>query len=95
MIVDPFPEDTKEKKIWFDRPNIAMGVFVVGFACFDSSLWKQYAIIPFFVGCGAVIAYLNLRFTFFCDKCGKKSTSQKWFSPNAAYHCPNCGKQLR
>ena len=85
----------KEKKVWFDRMSVTMGIFVVGCMCLGAVLWKQYVIIPFFVGFGALTGYLNVRFTFFCDRCGKKSTSQNWFSPKAAFHCPNCGNQLR
>jgi glucan phosphoethanolaminetransferase (alkaline phosphatase superfamily) len=82
----------QEKKKWFDRLCIIMGIFVTGFICAILVIWKQYLGIPLFAAFGIGIAYLNIRNTFFCT-CGKQSLSQNWFSKS--FHCPHCGEKLR
>ena len=41
----------------------------------------------------AVIAFLNLRATKFCDACGKTLMNQNPFSP--AKYCSRCGAELK
>lgn len=41
----------------------------------------------------ALIAYLNLRATKFCDACGKTLMNQNPFSP--AKYCSRCGAELK
>jgi len=84
----------QDKKRWSDRGAILAGVFVTGSICFFIILWKQYIVLPVFVGMGVLITVLNVRNTFYCDKCGQRSLSQKWFS-SASFFCPHCGHQLR
>jgi predicted RNA-binding Zn-ribbon protein involved in translation (DUF1610 family) len=83
----------QEKKLWSDRMSIIAAVFVTGFICFVLVLWRQYAAIPIAAASGALIAYLNVRNTFYCDACGKRSTSHIWFTRSV--HCPHCGHKLR
>jgi hypothetical protein len=83
----------QEKKLWSDRMSIILGVFVTGFICFILMLWKQYSGIPIFVAFGALIVYLNVRNTFYCESCGKRSTSHNWFT--RSFHCPHCGHKLQ
>jgi DNA-directed RNA polymerase subunit RPC12/RpoP len=87
----PTPQD---KKRWSDRVALTAGVFVTGFICFFIILWKQYVVLPVFIAVGVLITFLNVRNTFYCDNCGKRSLSQKWFS-SGPVHCPYCGHQLR
>jgi hypothetical protein len=54
----------QEKKKWFDRFCIVIGMFVTGFICFTLVLWKQYFGIPIFLAAGVAITILNLRNTF-------------------------------
>lgn len=81
------------KKRWFDRWCIFNGIFVAGFMCLILVIWKHYVWIPLFLAAGLGITFLNLRHTYFCGSCGKRSESQKWFSDT--FHCPHCGTQLR
>ena len=73
--------------------TVATAVFVTGFICFVLILWKQYFGIPIFLGVGIMITLLNLRNTFYCDACGKRTYSPRWFS--SSFHCPHCGHKLR
>jgi hypothetical protein len=83
----------KEKKKWADRAVIVSGVFVIGFSCFMLVMWKHYFWLPIAIGAGVLISYLNIRNTFYCDRCGKRSFCQIWFSDT--FHCPHCGNKLR
>ena len=84
----------QEKKLWWDRMSIIGAVFVGGFLCFTLALWKQYFAIPICAGFITLIAYLNVRNTFYCGSCGKRaSSSQNWFADS--FHCPHCGHKLR
>ena len=80
----------QEKKLWSDRMSIIGAVFVGGFMCFALALWKQYFAIPIVAGVVTLIAYLNVRNTFYCESCGKRSSSsQNSFADS--FHCPHCG----
>lgn len=46
--------------------------------------WRQPFALVIFVPAIVLITFLNLRFTFFCDACGKMSHFQQWFS--STYH---------
>ena len=84
----------EKKKLWWDRMSIMAAVFVGGFMCFALALSKQYIAIPICVGFAALIAYLNVRNTFYCESCGKRSSSSlHWFADS--FHCPHCGHKLR
>jgi predicted RNA-binding Zn-ribbon protein involved in translation (DUF1610 family) len=82
----------REKKRWSDRFALLGGVFVTGFICFVLILWKQYAAIPIFLAAGALIGFLNLRNSFYCDDCGKRSQTRSFSS---SFYCPHCGHKLR
>ena len=84
----------QEKKLWSDRTSIIGDVFVVGFMCFFLVLWRQYIAVPIFIAFGVFIAYLNIRNMFYCDSCGKRSTSSYGWSTRS-FHCPHCGHKLR
>ena len=72
--------------------SIITGVFVIGFICFVL-VWIWNIAIRILVASGVLIAYLNVRNTFYCDSCGKRSTSHNWFT--RSFHCPHCGYKLR
>lgn len=83
----------EEKRRWHLRVMVGSNVIFGLFATLVFISWGQFGpmliVLPFL----ALITYLNLRFTFFCDSCGKMSRSQEWFS--STYHCPHCGHKLR
>ena len=87
-------KSASDKKKWSDIFSIIMGIFVIGFMTFILILWGGYIALPFVWGFGFLIGYANLKNSFFCDKCGKRSLNQKWFS-SGAFYCPHCGRQLR
>jgi len=81
------------KKKWFDVSAIVTGIYVGVFMSFILGLWDQFYLIPFPLLACVFIIYLNMRFTFFCDSCGKRSFSQSWLS--RVFHCPHCGHKLK
>jgi Na+/H+ antiporter NhaD/arsenite permease-like protein len=83
----------QEKKRWSDRWCILAGIFVTVFMCLILVVWKQYVGIPIFLAAGIGITLLNLRNTYYCESCGKRSFAQNWFSKT--FHCPHCGTQLK
>jgi predicted RNA-binding Zn-ribbon protein involved in translation (DUF1610 family) len=83
----------QEKKKWSDRLCVVVGIFVTASMCFFLVLWRQYIGIPIFVAAGVAITFLNLRGTLYCGSCGKRSSSQNWFS--SSFHCPHCGHKLK
>ena len=82
-----------EKRLWHRRIAIASGVLFGLFLTFTILAWRQPFALLIFLPFLVLIIFLNLRFTFFCDACGKMSHSQQWFS--FTYHCPKCGHKLR
>ena len=82
----------QEKKLWSDRMAIIVAVFVTGFMSFVLVSWRQYSSIPIFVAFGALITYLNIRNTRYCESCGRRVRSLSWFTRSA--HCPYCGNKL-
>jgi Na+/H+ antiporter NhaD/arsenite permease-like protein len=83
----------QEKKKVHDRWAIITGVFVTGFMCLILGMWKSYFGIPLLLAGGLGITFLNLRNTFYCTSCGKRSESKDWFFK--IFHCPHCGTQLK
>jgi hypothetical protein len=83
----------KDKKKWVDRYTLIVGAFVIGTMCIISILWENYTIMPLFVIFGAVIVFLNLRCSFYCDSCSKRSRMQNPFA--STFHCPHCGHKLK
>jgi hypothetical protein len=82
-----------EKRLWHRRITIGSGVLFGLFLAYTFVAWRQPFVMFIFLPFLGLIIYLNLRFTFFCDACGKTSHSQQWFS--SSYHCPSCGHKLR
>lgn len=80
----------EQKRLWHRRLNLGSGVL---FGLFMVVLSFQVPPVLIFLPFNGLITWLNLRFTFYCDACGKRSYSQQWFS--STYHCPNCGHKLR
>jgi hypothetical protein len=86
------------KKMWSDRLAILGGFIIFDFTatiCLSAPVrsWRHFEPI-FIIGiiC-ALITWLNVRSTYYCDKCGKPSLNPYWFA-NSAYHCPKCGNKL-
>jgi hypothetical protein len=81
------------KKSWSDRISILASIIFFAF------LWTQFAptkgsFALFIMGPAlALITWLNIRNTYFCDKCSKRSYDRNWFANT--YCCPNCGNKLK
>ena len=81
------------KKRWSDRLSIVASVIFFAF------IYTQFAsakdAFPIFImgPALALITWLNVRNTYYCEKCGKRSLDRNWFG--GTYCCPNCGNKLR
>jgi DNA-directed RNA polymerase subunit RPC12/RpoP len=84
---------TQAKKFWNDRISILMNVLFFGFLCTQFIPTGNYSFLVVTVPFLAVIAWQNVRNTYFCEKCGKRSYNSEWLGNT--YNCPNCGNKLR
>jgi len=84
--------DAVQKRLWYRRFCISGGIIFGAFTTVVFALWGRLLfsliVLPFL----ALIMWLNLRSTFFCDSCGKMTVNQFWFS--SFEFCPKCGKKL-
>ena len=83
---------TSEKRVTQRRITVLAGVV---FGIFTASVlisWHAYSALLIFLPAIALIMFLNVRFTFTCDHCGKFSQAQSW---SKAHYCPHCGHKLR
>jgi phosphatidylserine synthase len=62
-------------------------IFILAF------LWKQPVELLFAAPALVFIVWLQIRNTFYCDNCGKRSQPSNWFA--STYHCPYCGHKLK
>ncbi len=81
------------KKRWSDRLSIVAGIVFFSFLCSQFVNVKNQGQVFFFGAFIALITWLNVRNTYFCTECGKRSLDSKWFS--RTYSCPNCGAKLK
>jgi hypothetical protein len=82
-------KDVKFKRRYFRWYVILVGVIFIGFACGTDGSWGALAFMGPAV---ALITYLNIRGTRFCDKCGRTIIDHMPFS--RAEYCSRCGAQL-
>lgn len=75
-----------EKKRCFDRFVITLGILVTVSMCGGALAWRQPVLALVFLGVGGLIIFLNLRYTQFCEACGKSSQTR---------YCARCGTNLR
>jgi hypothetical protein len=83
----------EEKRLWHRRFIIVAGILFGAFISFSLVSWGQSQALLIFLPAIVLIGYLNIRFTFFCDACGKTIFSQALFS--SGHYCSNCGNKLR
>jgi hypothetical protein len=83
----------EQKRLWHRRLTLASGGMFGLFLLLVFIGSGQFLPVLVFVPFLGLITWLNLRFTFYCDGCGKRSFSQQWFS--STYHCSHCGHKLR
>ena len=83
----------KDKQKWSDRYTLIVGGFVLGTMCTISVLWKQYTMIPVFLLVGGLIAFLNLRCSFYCESCGNRSRMQNPFA--SIFYCSHWWPQTQ
>jgi len=81
------------KKQWSNKLSILGGILFFIFLLAISISWKQPAALLIFTPALAFIIWLQIRNTFYCDNCGKKSQRSNWFA--STYHCPYCGHKLQ
>ena len=96
MLVFNFSKNGAFKRVWFSRWMITVAV---SFWLLSAPLIVQrgialrsLAFVAFDALFIALIAYLNIRCTRFCDQCGATLYNQNWFQ--AMHFCPKCGAQL-
>ncbi len=82
-----------EKKKWFDRYAWLMGALVAGTG--GALLLSRGSLIaaPVVLAIVGAMVFLRVRSSFFCNACGKFSSSHNWFARE--YRCPQCNNRLR
>ena len=83
-----FSKDLALKKALFPRLTIGAGV-LFGLAVATAAPWPAALLFAPFI---ALISWLNIRMTRFCDACGRMLINQMWWSKMA--FCPYCGTKL-
>ena len=78
-----------KRKIWRLGTAISGTIFVL-FVLLAS--WPHVQIVFFMLPVVALITWLNLRNTKFCDQCGATLFNHNWFS--TIRYCPHCGATL-
>jgi len=81
------------KKRWSDRLSILAGIIFFAFLFTQFSPTKGSFGLFIMGPALALITWLNVRNTYFCDKCGKRSLDRNWFGDT--YCCPYCGNKLK
>jgi hypothetical protein len=96
MLVFNFSKNVAFKRTWFSR---WMWTLAVSFWLLSAPLILQpvinlraLAFVALDALLIALIAYLNIRCTRFCDQCGATLFNQNWFQ--AMNFCPKCGAKL-
>jgi hypothetical protein len=84
-----FRKDAGFKRKYFRKYAIFTGVVFVTVPVFTGFPWQMLAISVPFV---ALIIYLNVRTTRFCDQCGRTNFSQFPFA--MPKFCSKCGAKL-
>ena len=84
------------KRKWFPRFIVLAGVLFVLFSTtlmvLSSRSLGTLGILVLVIPATALISYLNIKFTKFCDKCGVTIYAQNWFVPMRL--CSKCGAEL-
>ena len=86
----PSPE---AKKRWSDRLSIIAGIIFFAFLCTQFASTKGSFALFIMGPALALITWLNVRNTYYCAKCGKRSLNSNWLG--SSYDCPSCGTKLR
>jgi hypothetical protein len=89
-----------DRRKWHPRLSISAGilfvVFVLGMAFLTDTQWRTPGLaISFFallVASVSLIAWLNIRFTKFCDSCGAMLVNTNWFQKFE--FCQKCGTRF-
>lgn len=73
-------------------PRFAIGAGVL-FLCFVYFITLQFWLIIFLTPIVALIMYLNIKFTNFCDSCGRPVMPLQNLQIRAKF-CGRCGKEI-
>jgi hypothetical protein len=96
FVVFVLGRDTALKRKWFPRFIILVGmlfvIFSTSLAVLGSETWVALGILLLTVPAVALISYLNIKMTKFCDQCGATLINSNWFSPMR--FCSKCGAAL-
>jgi hypothetical protein len=88
--------DVAFKRKWFPRFIVLVGILFVLFSTtlmvLSSRSLGALGILVLVIPATALISYLNIKFTKFCDKCGVTIYAQNWFVPMR--FCSKCGAEL-
>ncbi|APW64292.1 zinc ribbon domain-containing protein [Paludisphaera borealis] len=88
--------DVAFKRKWFPRYILLVGVLFVLFSTtlmvLSSRSLGALGMLVFVIPATALISYLNIKFTYFCNQCGATLHNQNWLNPMR--FCSKCGAEL-
>lgn len=81
-------KDVAQKRLYFPRYAIGTGALFALVIALMAPWPAALLFLPFI----ALISWLNIRMTRFCDGCGRMSINQLWWQK--MNYCAYCGKKL-
>lgn len=97
LFVASWKLDAATKRQWFPFAIMMIGVLFIAFtmavAFLQSRSWSSLWILVILVPAVALISYLNITHTKFCDVCNATLIDQNWFGPPVKF-CSKCGAPL-
>ena len=82
-------KDAQFKRKYFPWYVILTGVLFISFGL---GMGLPPEMLYFMAPAVALITFLNIKSTKFCDRCGSTIVNQMWFTK--AEHCAKCGAKL-
>jgi hypothetical protein len=82
----------ESKRIWHRRTCILAGIIFGLFTALIMTAWRQPLPLLFVLPFIALIMWLNIKMTHFCDSCGKMTVYQNFLNPFK--YCPKCGTEF-
>lgn len=85
-----------QKRRWSPRVAVSVGVLFVFFSStltvLETRRWSSLGILIIVIPFVALISYLNIKFTKFCDQCNATQYNANWFVPQR--FCSKCSAEL-
>ena len=91
-----FNKNVHFKKKYFRGYVILAGVLYTLFLGISAPSWQ--AVLFFILPAVSLIAFLNIKYTIFCDNCGRTVYDNPWFSNpwfSKVKYCAKCGAKLK